>query len=143
MYGKQLPSMSVKKTAILGLATLLAPLLLMSFIFDKCDIWRYGIPLYAMLTIGISFFVAAFQKESNSITSIFRFLGKYATNIYIVHLMLSKYWYSDLFYSIQSPCIIFLTLLMSSLLLSIIIGYAKECTGYNKMFDYIVKKIVK
>ena len=128
---------------MLALATLIAPLLMLAFVFDKCDIWKFGIPIYALLTIGMAIFVVAYQNKSKFFKRIFCYLGKYATNIYIIHLMLSKYWYSTLFYKFQSPCLIFLTLLVSSLILSIVIDYIKEYTGYNKMFNFIVKIILK
>jgi len=143
MYGKLLPCLSIKTIVILEFIALVAPLSVMVFVFDKCDIWKYGIPLYALLTVGMSSFVAAFQNKSNIIKRLFCYLGKYATNIYIIHLMLSKYWYSDLFYRFQSPYIVFLALLVTSLVLSITIDYMKDYTGYNKMFNSIVKFIVK
>lgn len=143
MYRKQIPSLSLNTVVILALATLIAPLLMLAFVFDKCDIWKFGIPIYALLTIGMAIFVVTYQNKSKFFKRIFCYLGKYATNIYIIHLMLSKYWYSTLFYKFQSPCLIFLTLLVSSLILSIVIDYIKEYTGYNKMFNFIVKFILK
>ena len=33
-------------------------------------------------------------------------------NIYMVHLMFSKYWFPDAFYSISSPVLIFIAILL-------------------------------
>ena len=134
MYRKQIPSLSLNTVVMLALATLIAPLLMLAFVFNKCDICKFGIPIYALLTIGMAIFVVAYQNESKFFKRIFYYLVKYATNIYIIHLLLSKYWFPAVSYAIKSPWLLFLVLLLVSLILSIFIQYIKRHSGYDDIF---------
>lgn len=122
MYRKQIPSLSLNTVVTLA------------FVFNKCDICKFGIPIYALLTIGMAIFVVAYQNKSKFFKRIFCYLGKYATNIYIIHLLLSKYWFPAVFYAIKSPWLLFLVLLLVSLILSIFIQYIKRHSGYDDIF---------
>lgn len=143
MYRHKIPILSSKKTNILITITLIPSLVLLAFVYlyYSDSICQTGLPFYAMLTIGLTILIVSFQNTTNVIKRIFCFLGTYATNIYIVHLMFSKYWFSKEFYSLKSPWFIFFALLMFSLGFSIIIDWTKEKIGYNKMFNKLMIRL--
>lgn len=120
----------------------MVPLAVMGLIFDKCAIWQIGIPLYTLLTIGFALFAIMCRDKSQIFKRIVCYLGKYATNIYIIHLMLSKYWYSEIYLRVNSPWLLFLALLIFSLVLSILIRWIKEYSGYDKVVGMVINKII-
>lgn len=109
MHGDKLPLLAKKCYVILFmLAMLIVPLIIMSLMFEDLSVCTKGIFLYALLTIVQVCFVLIFQNKSNILKQTFCYLGKYATNIYIIHLLLSKYWFPAVFYAIKSPWLLFL-----------------------------------
>lgn len=135
MHGDKLPLLAKKCYVILFmLAMLIVPLIIMSLMFEDLSVCTKGIFLYALLTIVQVCFVLIFQNKSNILEQTFCYLGKYATNIYIIHLLLSKYWFPAVFYAIKSPWLLFLVLLLVSLILSIFIQYIKRHSGYDDIF---------
>ena len=141
MYGRKIPSFEFSKIVFLVIITLSIPLIILMFIYNFNAICSIGIPLYAMLTISLTILTILFQNTSNLIKHIFCYLGTYSTNIYIIHLMFSKYWFSDTFYGLGSPWIIFIALLISSLIFSIAIEWIKEKSGYNMIFNKLLIRI--
>ena len=144
MYGGKIPSISIKKVVILLIITIIPSLALLASIYLSIysnSICKVGIPLYAILTIAITILVVSLQYSTNIVKRLFCYLGTYATNIYIIHLMFSKYWFSDTFYSIKSPWLLFIALLISSLIFSIAIEYVKTKSGYNVIFNKLITKI--
>ena len=120
MYGIKLPKLSLPKLLMIQVFTIIFPLISFVFIFNCNSVCKIGIPLYAILTMGLAVLVVSLQNKLSIIKRVFCYLGTYATNIYIIHLMFSKYWFSDTFYSISSPWLLFFTLLLSSLASSIV-----------------------
>ena len=140
MHGNKIPKISLLKLTILAIILIVLSLFILIFMYDIKSISQIGIPLYAILTIGLVFMVLSLQKNK-LIIKIFCFIGHYATNIYIVHLMFSKYWFSDLFYGLKYPWMIFLALLIASLLFSVFVDFIKEISGYNKIFNRLQLRI--
>lgn len=139
MYGHKIPKLSSSKLIIALFITIGIPLIIFAFIYDVKSIFRIGIPLYLLLTIGLVILACIIKRSI--IYRFFCYLGFHSMNIYMVHLMFSKYWFSDAFYSINSPILIFLALLIASLLFSIGIESLKRVCGYSQLFNKLLLKI--
>lgn len=143
MYGHKIPKLSSLKTILALFITIGIPLILFAFIYDVKSIFRIGIPLYLLLTIGFVMLSCIFKDSNNIVKRFFCYLGVHSMNIYMVHLMFSKYWFSDAFYSINSPLLVFIALLMASLLFSVTIEWLKKICHYNQLFNKLSLKINK
>ena len=111
-------------------------------LYNAGNLWYAAIRVYGCLSVGMMIFILSFLKgKKNPLALAASFLGKHATNIYIVHLMFSKYWYPNFFYSLPSPWLIFIILLLSSLLFSVIIEWLKNKTGYNSVSRKVIASI--
>lgn len=143
MYGHKIPILSLSKTIIVLFLTIGIPLIVFVFIYDIKAIFRIGIPFYFLLTIGLVILSCIFKQSNKIIRRLFSYLGVHSMNIYMVHLMFSKYWFPNAFYSISSPILIFIALLMSSLLFSVIIEWLKQRCKYNQLFNNLSLKINK
>jgi len=143
MFGHKIPKLSLSKIIIVLIITIGIPLIVFVFIYDIKAIFRIGIPFYFLLTIGLAILSCIFKQSNKIIRRLFSYLGVHSMNIYMVHLMFSKYWFPDAFYSISSPVLIFIAILLSSLLFSIIIELLKKTCSYNQLFNKLSLKIKK
>lgn len=73
------------------------------------------------------------------IKDIFSFLGKHSMNIFLFHTFIFLYWLKDFIYYTRNPIIIFVSLLIPCLIISIAIEKIKAVIGFNKMNMYIEK----
>lgn len=73
------------------------------------------------------------------IKDIFSFLGKHSMNIFLFHTFIFLYWLKDFIYYTRNPIIIFVSLLIPCLIISIVIEKIKAVIGFNKMNMYIEK----
>ena len=73
------------------------------------------------------------------IKDIFSFLGKHSMNIFLFHTFIFLYWFKDFIYYTRNPIIIFVSLLIPCLIISIAIEKLKAVIGFNKMNMYIEK----
>lgn len=87
----------------------------------------------------------AFQFVSRipGINICLKYLGKHATNIFLVHTFIYRYYYTDFIYSFHYAPYILLVLLGTSLCVSIVIELLKKITGYNWLSARIVEVVDK
>lgn len=71
------------------------------------------------------------------IKDIFSFLGKHSMNIFLFHTFIFLYWFKDFIYYTRNPIIIFFSLLIPCLIISIAIEKIKAVIGFDKMNMYI------
>ena len=60
------------------------------------------------------------------ICRVFEFLGKHSMNIFLFHTFIFSHWFKQEIYASRNPLIIFLTLLVSCVVISIILEYIKK-----------------
>ena len=60
-------------------------------------------------------------------------LGKHSMNIFLIHTFVYYFWFTDIMYFTKSPFIIFLTLLFTSILLSVLIEKSKQWIGFYRI----------
>lgn len=137
MYRDKISS-SISKVPYLYLGLIFSflffPTLKLRCLFQDGGLWYRAIGVYGCLSVGLMLFILAFLRNDRNIFAIgVSFLGKHSFNIYIIHLMFSKYWYSKFFYSFSSPWLIFISLLLTSLLFSMAVDWLKDKSGYNAL----------
>lgn len=69
------------------------------------------------------------------------FIGKHATNIFLIHTFIYYYFYTEFIYSFHSSYLIFLVLLGLSLAVSIILETVKKIFGYNHLINVMVQRV--
>ena len=64
------------------------------------------------------------------------FLGKHSLNMFLMHTFIRHYWYHDFIYSFKYAWIDTLVLIVITVILSMIIEWLKDITGYHKLIYY-------
>ena len=100
-----------------------------------------GISVDGLLALVISILVIIFIRNLSIVNSIFSFLGKHSTNIYMVHTFLFSYWFPQFIYAPRYAILIFLLLLLCSLVISIVLEFIKTKAGIYRLCDYVSRKI--
>jgi len=68
------------------------------------------------------------------------YLGKHSMNIYLLHTFIFLYFFPDFCYSFKNPALIFLSLLLSTLLISILIEKIKTFCKFYQLQSYLLSK---
>ena len=87
--------------------------------FIDCIIVLLIVELYQLMTVPAW------------ITQVFAFLGKHSMNIFLFHTFIFSMWFKDFIYASHNPMIIFLTLLIICLPISIALEWMKKYTIYK------------
>jgi hypothetical protein len=77
------------------------------------------------------------------VRTMFKFLGRYATNIFLTHTFIYYYFYTDFIYSFHYAPLILLVMLLLSLLVSIVIELIEKLIGYNRLVEKIWNAVEK
>ncbi len=93
------------------------------------------------LSVAIPYLVYRYVSDIPVVNTCLKFLGKHATNIFLVHTFIYYYFYSDFIYSVQKIWYIFPLLLCLSTGVSIAIELFKKITGYNRLVTRALDKI--
>ena len=75
------------------------------------------------------------------IRQILMFFGKHSMNIFLLHTFIRHYWFPEFTYSFRYFALISLVLFAVSLGASIVIEGIKKLIGYDKLLNFVVKKI--
>lgn len=65
---------------------------------------------------------------SKTVKRVMAFLGKHSMNIFLFHTFIFSFWFKDFVYASRNPILIFLTLLLSCLVISIVLEQIKKYT---------------
>jgi len=118
-------------------------IILLYIIYQKVPLescWELHFGLIPMIII---MYLYNFYLELPIIKNIFEYLGKHSMNIFLIHTFLRTTYLKDFILEKEYFLLVFITLLLSSLLLSIIIELFKKLIRYQKLIDYIQNKINK
>lgn len=89
----------------------------------------------------IPFLVYEYISYIPVIRSILKYLGKHATNIFLIHTFIYYYFYSDFIYSFHSTWYILPVLTIASLGVSIVIELVKKYSGYNRLVNKLLRYV--
>ena len=95
-----------------------------------------------LIALVISLFVMTIVKRLWIVAQGLEFLGKYSSNIFLTHNQLYSYYFLGFFYSFKHWFVITLVLLGVSLLLSMVIEWVKDKSGYNNKMIRIGEKVI-
>lgn len=70
-------------------------------------------------------------KWPKSVVTVMVFLGKHSMNIFLFHTFIYYYWFRDFIYTSRNPIIIFLTLLVICIPISMLLEWVKKYTIYK------------
>lgn len=86
----------------------------------------------AMICVGLALFLYKVPLK-NAIGNVLEELGKHSMNMFLTHTFIFYFWFKKYIYITRNPILIFLTLLVSSYLLSVIIEFIKKKIGFYKI----------
>lgn len=117
--------------------------------FDSTTVWQIVIALAllalwrfprtssknvadAMICVGLALFLYKVPLN-NFIGRILEELGKHSMNMFLTHTFIFYFWFRKCIYITHNPILIFLSLLVSSYLLSVVIEFVKRKIGFYKI----------
>ena len=90
----------------------------------------YGIFIDSLIA-SIIVIIYSKVRLATIIKRIFEYLGRHSMNIFYFHTFLFHIWFQDYIYKSRNPIIIYLTLLLTSLLISELIERLKRCLYFK------------
>ena len=102
---------------------------------------KYLLDIFVTLLLVIS--IVSFVRTTNYKLRFLQFIGKHSMNIYLLHTFVFGYFFSDFVYGLKEPLLIFATVFVISLSLSIVIEIVKDKMGFYKLQNKIVGIISK
>ncbi len=96
--------------------------------------------LLAVCIIYISF--EFFCERGSVVKKAAGICGKYSMNMFLAHTFFKTYYFKDFYYSFGNAWLIVLVLTITTLLFSVCVEMLKKYSGYNKMVDKLMSRIV-
>lgn len=72
-----------------------------------------------------------------------KFIGTYATNIFLVHTFIYYYFYADVIYALYDSWKIYAAVFTLSLIVSVAAESAKKLLRYGRLVDFVCKKLCR
>lgn len=70
-----------------------------------------------------------------------KFIGTYATNIFLIHTFIYYYFYADAIYALYDSWKIYTAVFALSLIVSVVIECIKKLLRYDRLIDYVCGKV--
>jgi len=113
------------------------------FVLVVSVVWRnsstHNLFIDSWLTLLI-YVIYLNMNISQNAKKIMQILGKHSFNIFLFHTFIYYYWFRNLLYSLNNPILIFLTLLVVTLVISVGMELVKNYIGYYKLQTRIINK---
>ncbi len=93
------------------------------------------------LAVIIPYLASQYVSRIPGVNICLKFIGRHATNIFLVHTFIYRYYYAEFIYSFHVALYILLALLGTSLCVSIVLELIKKFTGYNWLSDKILQYV--
>ena len=110
-------------------------LLIIIFLITCCV--RNQLGVYAILWDNIICIVGIILyhrvKLLSSISHLLEFIGKHSMNIFLFHTFIYSYYFEDFIFFSRNPLIIYITLLLTCILISLFIEFIKDKIGFYKI----------
>ena len=71
------------------------------------------------------------------------FLGKHSMNIFLFHTFIYYIYFPDIIYWSRNPILIYMTLIVVCLCISMMIEWLKRTTGFDGSVDRLIRKIAR
>jgi hypothetical protein len=125
-----------KKQAVTGLA-LCAAMIYAAYLLHITA----NATLSYTLAAVIPYVAYEYVSKIPGVRTVLKFLGRYATNMFLTHTFIYYYFYTDFIYSFHYAPLILLVLIVLSLLVSIAIELIKKWTGYDRICSKILNAV--
>ena len=125
---------------------LLGILAMATFVF----LFLRGVPLFPeftyfrvdpFATVSLSLFAVCLCRANKLKFTPLQFIGKHSMNMYLTHTFIFVYFFRDFIYGLKYPILMFLALFSISLLISVVIEFAKNKLGFYRLQSKIVSLI--
>jgi len=100
---------------------------------------KYLLDMFVTLLMAIS--VVSFVRTTGCKLQFFQFIGKHSMNMYLTHTFIFGYFFHDFIYGLKYPILMFLALFGISLLISVVIEFAKNKLSFYRLQSKIVALI--
>ncbi len=92
-------------------------------------------------TVSLSLFTVCLCREKNLKFAPLQFVGKHSMNMYLTHTFVLGYFFHDFIYGLKYPILMFFVIFGISLLISVVIEFAKSKLGFYRLQGKIVSLI--
>lgn len=96
-----------------------------------------------ILCIPVILFAFLVISRIKLVDKVFEILGKYSSGIFMFHTFIFSYYFKSFIYSFKYSVLIFVVLTVICLVIAIALEWIKNIIGYNKLFNFLTKKIIK
>lgn len=103
----------------------------------------YGIDTNPYIAVFAAYSVVSIRRLFSLKSKGTLFVGKHATNIYLLHTFILGYFFHDFIYGINQPLLMFLAVMGITLALSVVLEFAKSKLGFYKLQTSVVNFISK
>lgn len=124
---------------LVGTAVLMALLVLIYLRLYAFIPVFYGVRVDPFIALVLAFAIPIFCR--NVLQLAMGFVGKHATNVYMIHTFIYCYWFASYVYRLHYALLISLGLLMVCVVVSLGIEYLKEKVGINKLVVFIIDRL--
>lgn len=83
-----------------------------------------------------------FVIEIPGIRQILEFIGKHSANIFYIHTFIRAVWCKDFTYSLGHAAVIWLFILLSSLAISVMLGFVQKLIHFDQFSAWLTKRIL-
>lgn len=101
--------------------------------YSKWGRERFEFLLNGMIPVVIIYWVYEFLLDIPGIHQILEFLGKYSATVFYIHTFIRALWLRDFTYSLGHAALIWLFLMGSSLVISIVLETVKKVIRYDRI----------
>ena len=114
----------------IGLAESIVSILMLCLMRHFCGNLTFIVD--SLICIGLAMFLYRI-KLSKWLTTVMVSFGKHSMNIFLFHTFIYYYWFREYIYMTRNPILIFLTLLVSCYLISVLIEFVKNKIGLYRL----------
>lgn len=105
------------------------------------SLYFYGNTVDPFISVALAFCITSLLRWRSYKFKLLEFIGKHSTNIYLTHTFIYSYFFPKFSYSSNSPIIIFLQLIFTTLVISCLLEAIKKHTHYYDLQNKILCKI--
>lgn len=127
----------LKQIGIVRFVVLIGLMILVA-LFRQYGYVLTGVKIDWLFGIIIILFTAEIINLSDILKNILAFIGLHSFNIFLFHTFIYYYYWPDMIYFFHEPIVIFLSLLLISLIVSISLEYMKKLLLFDELYKYIV-----
>ena len=125
------------------LSLILAIVFIIVIAYVRGHLKRFGnIGMDGFFTLAWLLFILFTVRKIKILHSIFAFLGNHSMNIFLIHMFICYYFFSEFIYSFKYPILIFVVLLIISLSISVILEFTKTKIGLYSLLNKIICQIL-